>query len=82
MLGLVRSGVAPDHPEVKSVIKDFEKVATDSRFSFLGNITVGDDVSVDELRRYYNAIVLAYGATDDRRLNIPGENLLGGMAAR
>ncbi|ETV86585.1 hypothetical protein H257_01738 [Aphanomyces astaci] len=79
--GLVRSGVAPDHPEVKNVMHDFEKVAADPRFSFLGNVDVGNDITVPELQRYYNAIVVAAGASDDRKLNIPGEDELTGVLA-
>lgn len=80
--GLVRSGVAPDHPEVKSVMNDFEKVAADERFAFLGNVRVGDDVSLQELKTNYHAIVLAYGAAGDRELGIPGEHLEGVLSAR
>ncbi|KDO30351.1 hypothetical protein SPRG_05062 [Saprolegnia parasitica CBS 223.65] len=80
--GLVRSGVAPDHPEVKNVMHDFNEVASDPRFTFLGNVRVGTDVSVEALKPYYNAVVLASGASDDRKLNIPGEDLRGVMAAR
>ncbi|KAF0686186.1 Aste57867_21972 [Aphanomyces stellatus] len=77
--GLVRSGVAPDHPEVKNVMNDFEKVAADPRFALLGNVDVGNDVTVKELQRYYNAVVIAAGASDDRKLNIPGEDELSGV---
>ncbi|DAZ95877.1 TPA: hypothetical protein N0F65_009079 [Lagenidium giganteum] len=73
--GLVRAGVAPDHPEVKSVISDFEKVAAEERFAFLGNVTLGRDVHMDELKERYNAVVLAYGAAGDRTLGVPGEQL-------
>ncbi|CAK4080497.1 unnamed protein product [Aphanomyces euteiches] len=79
--GLVRSGVAPDHPEVKNVMHDFEKVANDPRFSFMGNVDVGHDVTIEELHRYYNAVVIAAGASDDRKLNIPGEDELTGVLA-
>ncbi|CEG43054.1 nadph:adrenodoxin oxidoreductase [Plasmopara halstedii] len=80
--GLVRFGVAPDHPEVKSVMNEFNKVASDTRFRFLGNVCVGEDVTLSELQQHYHAIVLAYGAAGDRQLNIPGENLNGVMSAR
>ena len=60
--GLIRSGVAPDHPEVKSVQHDFESVAENPRLSFLGNVAVGRDLTIDELRARYNAVILAYGA--------------------
>ena len=73
--GLVRSGVAPDHPEVKQVTNDFEAVAAEhaARFSFLGNVAVGKDVSVAELRERYAAVVLAYGAASDRAMGLEGE---------
>ncbi|GMF10590.1 unnamed protein product [Phytophthora lilii] len=80
--GLVRSGVAPDHPEVKSVMNDFEKVAADARFRFLGNVRVGRDVMLAELQRHYHAVVLAYGAAGDRELGVPGEALRGVLSAR
>uniref|UniRef100_M4BMB9 NADPH:adrenodoxin oxidoreductase, mitochondrial n=1 Tax=Hyaloperonospora arabidopsidis (strain Emoy2) TaxID=559515 RepID=M4BMB9_HYAAE len=80
--GLVRSGVAPDHPEVKSVMNDFELVAGDDRFGFLGNVCVGKDVTLAELQRYYHAVILAYGAAEDRELGIPGEQLKGVLSAR
>ncbi|EEY68381.1 NADPH:adrenodoxin oxidoreductase, putative [Phytophthora infestans T30-4] len=80
--GLVRSGVAPDHPEVKSVMSDFEKVANNERFRFLGNVRVGEDISLAELQRHYHAVVLAYGAAGDRKLGVPGESLRGVMSSR
>ncbi|KAG7401202.1 hypothetical protein PHYBOEH_002386 [Phytophthora boehmeriae] len=80
--GLVRSGVAPDHPEVKSVMNDFDKVAADERFRFLGNVRVGEDVRLAELQQHYHAIVLAYGAAADRELGVPGEDLRGVLSAR
>jgi adrenodoxin-NADP+ reductase len=80
--GLVRSGVAPDHPEVKSVMNDFERVAVDERFRFLGNVRVGEDVRLPELQQHYHAVVLAYGAAGDRELGVPGEQLGGVLSAR
>ncbi|RLN67476.1 hypothetical protein BBP00_00001584 [Phytophthora kernoviae] len=80
--GLVRSGVAPDHPEVKSVMNDFAKVAADERFRFLGNVRVGEDVRLADLQQHYHAVVLAYGAAGDRELGVPGEDLRGVMSAR
>ncbi|KAL4136704.1 hypothetical protein PRIC2_000233 [Phytophthora ramorum] len=80
--GLVRSGVAPDHPEVKSVMNDFDKVAADERFRFLGNVRVGEDVTLAELQQHYHAVVLAYGAAGDRELGVQGEHLHGVMSAR
>ncbi|KAJ8681038.1 hypothetical protein QAD02_016825 [Eretmocerus hayati] len=80
--GLVRFGVAPDHPEVKNVINTFTKTAKDSRVQFLGNVNVGKDVSVQELRDNYHAVLLTYGAEEDKQLNIPGENLQNVISAR
>lgn len=79
--GLVRAGVAPDHPKIKSITRVFDRIAAESRFAFWGNVTVGRDVSVDELRRYYDAVIFAYGAEKDRRLGIPGEDLPGSHTA-
>ncbi|CAM9106806.1 unnamed protein product [Discosporangium mesarthrocarpum] len=80
--GLVRSGVAPDHPEVKAVQGDFEQVALDPRVTFLGNLTLGQDVVVEDLAKAYHIIVLAYGAGGDRKLNVPGAELQGVFPAR
>ncbi|MBY0442579.1 MAG: FAD-dependent oxidoreductase [Mycobacteriaceae bacterium] len=79
--GLVRSGVAPDHPKIKSISKTFEKTAEDPRFRFFGNLVVGEDVSTAELAERYDAVIYAVGAQSDRALNIPGENLAGSIAA-
>ncbi|KAI8806934.1 hypothetical protein BJ742DRAFT_814860 [Cladochytrium replicatum] len=73
--GLVRFGVAPDHPEVKNVINKFESVAKDPRFRFFGNVTIGPDhLRLETLRRAYHAVILAYGAPEDQKLNIPNED--------
>ncbi|KAG5155789.1 hypothetical protein JHK82_013758 [Glycine max] len=80
--GLVRSGVAPDHPETKIVINQFSRVAHHERCSFLGNVTLGSSISLSELRELYHVVVLAYGAESDRSLGIPGENLKGIHSAR
>ncbi|KAM8836625.1 NADPH:adrenodoxin oxidoreductase, mitochondrial isoform 2-T2 [Spinachia spinachia] len=80
--GLVRFGVAPDHPEVKNVINTFTQTARQSRCSFYGNVDVGTDVSLEELRRAYHAVVLSYGAEGNRSIGVPGENLAGVHAAR
>ncbi|KAL6552446.1 hypothetical protein OROHE_007810 [Orobanche hederae] len=80
--GLVRSGVAPDHPETKVVINQFTRVAQNERCSFFGNVSLGSSVTLPELREMYNAVVLAYGAESDRSLGIPGEELGGVFAAR
>lgn len=74
--GLVRYGVAPDHPEVKNVDNTFAKVAKDPRVRFLGNVAVGSDVKVAELREAYHAVILAYGAAKDKELGIPNEGSL------
>jgi ferredoxin/flavodoxin---NADP+ reductase len=79
--GLVRSGVAPDHPKIKSISKQFEKTSQDPRFRFFGNISVGEHVQADELAERYDAVVYAVGAQSDRALNIPGEELPGSIAA-
>lgn len=79
--GLVRSGVAPDHPKIKSISKQFEKTAQDPRFRFFGNVSVGEHVHASELAERYHAVVYAVGAQSDRALNIPGEDLPGSIAA-
>lgn len=79
--GLVRSGVAPDHPKIKSVSRTFEKTAEDPRFRFFGNVAVGTHVSADELAERYDAVVYAVGAQSDRPMGIPGEDLPGSVAA-
>ncbi|MEX2195912.1 MAG: FAD-dependent oxidoreductase [Thermoleophilaceae bacterium] len=79
--GLVRGGVAPDHPKIKSVSRVFEKTAAHPEFRFYGNVEVGRDVTADELRDRYHAVVYAVGAQADRRLGIPGEELPGSWAA-
>lgn len=79
--GLVRSGVAPDHPKLKEPIRVYQRIAQSPGFRFLGNVTVGRDVSVEELRACYHAVIFACGAQTDRRLGIPGEDLPGSYAA-
>jgi len=78
---LVRLGVAPDHPQLKTVSRAFEKIAARPGFRFLGNVEVGRDISHDELASRYDAVVYASGAQTDRGLGIPGEDLLGSWAA-
>ncbi|XP_004432784.1 PREDICTED: NADPH:adrenodoxin oxidoreductase, mitochondrial [Ceratotherium simum simum] len=80
--GLVRFGVAPDHPEVKNVINTFTQTARSDRCAFHGNVVVGRDVTVPELREAYHAVVLSYGAEDHQALEIPGEELAGVFSAR
>jgi ferredoxin--NADP+ reductase len=79
--GLVRSGVAPDHQKLKQPIRIFEAIARSPRFNLVGNVTVGQHISVKELRGAYHAIVFACGAPNDRRMNIPGEDLQGSHTA-
>ncbi|HEX3057218.1 MAG TPA: FAD-dependent oxidoreductase [Gaiellaceae bacterium] len=79
--GLVRLGVAPDHPKLKTVSKAFERIAERPGFRFLGNVEVGRDVAHEDLVRLYDAVVYAVGAQTDRRLGIPGEDLAGSWAA-
>jgi ferredoxin--NADP+ reductase len=79
--GLVRGGVAPDHPKIKSVTRVFERIATQPGFRYLGHVRAGEDVTVDELRARYHALLLCYGAETDRLLGIPGESLAGSHAA-
>lgn len=79
--GLVRSGVAPDHPKIKSISAQFDKISADPRFRFFGNIVIGDHVQPAELAERYDAVVYAIGAQADRALGIPGEDLPGSVAA-
>jgi ferredoxin--NADP+ reductase len=79
--GLVRFGVAPDHPKIKSVIRVYEKTAARPEFRFFGNVEVGTDITVDELKERYHAIIFAYGTSVDRHLGIPGEELPGSQSA-
>ena len=79
--GLVRSGVAPDHPKIKSISAQFEKTSLDPRFRFFGNIVVGEHVQPAELAERYDAVIYAIGAQADRELGIPGEDLPGSLAA-
>ncbi|KAG9238868.1 putative NADPH-adrenodoxin reductase Arh1 [Amylocarpus encephaloides] len=80
--GLVRFGVAPDHPEVKNCQDKFEEVAQSPRFNFVGNITIGEQdgaLPLETLVPHYDAILFAYGASRDRTLGIPGEDNLKGI---
>jgi ferredoxin--NADP+ reductase len=79
--GLVRGGVAPDHQKIKSVIAVYEKTALDPRVRFFGNVKLGRDVSVDDLRARYDQIVYAVGCESDRHMGIPGEDLKGSFSA-
>ncbi|MBI5545869.1 MAG: FAD-dependent oxidoreductase [Deltaproteobacteria bacterium] len=81
--GLVRHGVAPDHPAIKSVTERYDAAAkgAGARFRLLGNVEVGRSLALDELRERYHAVVLAYGAQSSRRLGIDGEDLAGVYSA-
>ena len=79
--GLVRLGVAPDHPKIKSVSRAFEKIALRPGFRFFGNVEIGRDLTHDELMRLYDAVIYAVGAQTDRRLGIPGEDTPGSWPA-
>jgi ferredoxin--NADP+ reductase len=79
--GLVRLGVAPDHPKLKTVSRAFERIADQPGFRFLGNVEVGRDLLHEDLVLLYDAVIYAVGAQTDRRLGIPGEDLPGSWAA-
>ncbi|KAM3505514.1 hypothetical protein MY11210_007930 [Beauveria gryllotalpidicola] len=87
--GLVRHGVAPDHPEVKNCQDKFEEIASSSNFRFLGNVAVGSTsepsssdqcrIELQQLLRNYDSVLLTYGASEDKKLGIPGESTLQGI---
>ena len=79
--GLVRDGVAPDHQAIKSVARVYAKLLARDEVRYFGNVTLGDDVTLEDLRSRYDQIVYAVGAQSDRRLGIPGEDLAGSHAA-
>jgi ferredoxin--NADP+ reductase len=79
--GLVRSGVAPDHPKIKTVSKVFEKIAKEPNFRLFANVELGRDVSLKELKDQYDVVVLATGASKGRKLGIPGEDLINSLSA-
>lgn len=79
--GLVRSGVAPDHPKIKTVAKVFEKIASTEGFRLFGNVELGKDISLEELEEIYDAVVIATGSSRGRKLGIPGEDLIGSFSA-
>ncbi len=79
--GLVRSGVAPDHPKIKTVAKVFEKIAKEPNFRLFANVEVGKDVSIKELREKYDAVVLSTGSTIGKKLGIKGEDLTNSLSA-
>jgi ferredoxin--NADP+ reductase len=79
--GLVRAGVAPDHPKIKSVTRVYTKTAANERFRFFGNVTLGEQISRAELRDRYAVVVYAFGTATDNRLGIPGEDRPGSHPA-
>ena len=79
--GLVRGGVAPDHPKIKSVTRVYERTAAKEGFRFFGNVEVGRDLHVADFEQHYHAILYTFGAEADRELGIPGEDLPGSYAA-
>ena len=79
--GLVRSGVAPDHPKIKTVSKVFEKIAKEPNFRLFANVELGKDISLKDLRNQYDAVVLSTGASKGRKLGIPGEELTNSLSA-
>ena len=79
--GLVRNGVAPDHPKLKQAIEVYKKIAQSNEFNFVGNVTVGRDIEAEELQQTYHAVIYTCGAETDRKLGIPGEELAGSHTA-
>ena len=79
--GLVRSGVAPDHPKIKTVSKVFEKIATAGNFRLFGGVELGTDISIEQLQDMYDAVVIATGSAVGKKLGIPGEDLPGSLSA-
>jgi ferredoxin--NADP+ reductase len=79
--GLVRSGVAPDHPKIKTVSKVFEKIAADPNFRLFANVEIGSDITIAQLQDKYDAVVIATGSALGKKLGIPGENLKGSISA-
>ncbi len=79
--GLVRNGVAPDHPKLKQAIQVYARIAESPEFTLLANVTVGDDISVSELSETHHVVIFAHGAETDRKLGIAGEDLMGSHTA-
>ena len=79
--GLVRSGVAPDHPKIKTVSKVFEKIASHETFRLFANVEIGSDISVAQLKEKYDAVIIASGTSLGKKLGIPGEDLRGSLSA-
>ena len=79
--GLVRSGVAPDHPKIKTVAKVFEKIAVEPNFRLFGNVELGKDIQTKNLVERYDAVIMATGSAIGKKLGIPGENLKNSISA-
>ena len=79
--GLVRSGVAPDHPKIKTVSKVFEKIAHEENFRLFANLELGSDFTLEQLKEKYDAVVIATGSALGKKLGIPGEELAGSISA-
>ena len=79
--GLVRSGVAPDHPKIKTVSKVFEKIATGENFRLFANVEIGKDLTVEQLQDRYDAVIIATGSSLGKKLGVPGEDLRGSLSA-
>ena len=79
--GLVRSGVAPDHPKIRTVTKVFEKIAAEPNYQYFGNIELGRDIHISDLEKLYDVVVLATGTSLGKKLGIPGEDLEGVISA-
>jgi ferredoxin--NADP+ reductase len=79
--GLVRSGVAPDHPKIKTVAKVFEKIASHESFRLFANVEIGSEISIAQLQEKYDAVIIATGSSLGKSLGIPGENLRGSLSA-
>lgn len=79
--GLIRYGVAPDHPRIKEIVKALKRVMANEDIRFFGNVAFGDDLKLDDLRQFYDAVVFATGARRDRDLDIPGIDLHGSYGA-
>ena len=79
--GLVRSGVAPDHPKIKTVSKVFEKIAAHEHFRLFANVEIGSEISIAQLQEKYDAVIIATGSSHGKTLGIPGENLRGSLSA-
>ncbi len=79
--GLLRYGVAPDHPKIKSVSVAYDRLCEDPRVRFLGNVHVGRELAVSDLLACYDQVVFATGCETDRRIGVPGEELAGSLSA-